>query len=87
MLEGSCLCQDGVRAALAGCWEVKVGLFFQVTGKGREGMASSRARGGSGWILGKTSLKEWSGTGMGCPQQCAAVTIPGAVQETCRYGI
>ncbi|PHH56321.1 hypothetical protein, partial [Coxiella burnetii] len=32
---------------------------------GLERMASSCARGGSGWVLGKT-LKERSGTGMGC---------------------
>jgi len=31
-----------------------------------EGMVSSYTRGSSGWILGKTSPKEWSGTGMGC---------------------
>ena len=30
--------------------EVGVGLFSQVTAIGREGMASSCARGGSGWI-------------------------------------
>jgi len=35
---------------------------------GLEGMASSCAREGSGWMLGNTvSLKGWSGTGMGCP--------------------
>ena len=28
-------------------------------------MASSCARGGSGWILEKNSSKEWSSTGMG----------------------
>jgi len=33
-----------------------------------EGVASSCARGDSGWILGTvSSLKEWPGTGMGCP--------------------
>ena len=36
----------------------------------REGMASSCAREGSGWTLGNnTSLKGWSGTGMGCPEK------------------
>jgi len=31
-------------------------------------MATSCARGSSGWMLGNTtSLKEWSGTGMDCP--------------------
>ena len=38
-------------------------------GLGLEGMASSCAREGSGWTLGNTtSLKGWSGTGMGCPE-------------------
>jgi len=37
---------------------------------GREGMASSCAREDSGWTLGNTtSLKGWSGTGMGCPER------------------
>ena len=37
---------------------------------GLEGMASSCAREGSGWTLGNTtSLKGWSGTGMGCPER------------------
>jgi len=30
-------------------------------------MASSCAKEGSGWTLGNTTLKGWSGTGMGCP--------------------
>ena len=35
---------------------------------GQEGMASSCSRGDSGWTLGNSSsLREWSGTGMGCP--------------------
>jgi len=35
---------------------------------GIEGVTSSCAREGSGWTVGNiTSLKEWSGTGMGCP--------------------
>ena len=47
-------------------------------------MASSCARGGSFWILGKISLlKEWSGIGTGCPGKWW-VTIPGGVQKTCR---
>ena len=34
-------------------------------------LASSCAREGSGWMLGNTvSLKEWSGTVMGCPERC-----------------
>jgi len=37
---------------------------------GLEGMASSCTREDSGWTLGNTtSLKEWSGTGMGCPER------------------
>ena len=37
---------------------------------GLEGMASSCAREDSGWTLGNTtSLKGWSGTGMGCPER------------------
>jgi len=41
-------------------------------------------RGGSGDILGKIySLKEWSGTGIGCSGGAA---IPGGVQETWRCG-
>jgi len=44
-----------------GCSELVIGL---------EGMASSCAREGSGWVLGNTtSLKGWSGTGMGCPER------------------
>jgi len=37
---------------------------------GLEGMASSCTREDSGWTLGNTtSLKGWSGTGMGCPER------------------
>jgi len=37
---------------------------------GLEGMASSCAREDSGWMLGNTtSLKGWSGTGMGCTER------------------
>jgi len=37
---------------------------------GLEGMASSCTREGSGWTSGNTtSLKGWSGTGMGCPEK------------------
>ena len=43
-------------------------------------MASSCAREGSGWMLGNTtSLKGWSGTGMGCQRGCG-VTDPGSAQ-------
>jgi len=45
-------------------------------------MASSCTREDSGWTLGNTtSLKGWSGTGMGCPGG-GGVTDPGGVQET-----
>jgi len=51
-----------------GCDGEGFGLFSQVTAIGREVMASSCTRGGSGWIFEKiSSQKEWSGTGMGCP--------------------
>lgn len=40
--------------------EVRIGLFSQVTAVGQEGMASSCAKGGSSWLLGKmSSQKEW----------------------------
>ena len=43
-----------------GCSELGVRLFSRVTVIGREGMASSCAREGSGWTLGNTtSLKGW----------------------------
>ena len=52
------------------CSEVGIGLFTQITVIGLEGMASSCVREGSGWTLGNTtSLKRWSGTGMGCPER------------------
>jgi len=53
-----------------GCSELGVSLFSCVTVIGLEGMASSCAREGSGRTLGNTtSLKGWSGTGMGCPER------------------
>ena len=43
-----------------GCAEVGFSLFSQVTAIGQEVMASSCARGGSGWVLGNiSSQKEW----------------------------
>ena len=52
------------------CSDLGVGLFSRVTVIGLEGMASSCAREDSGWTLGNTtSLKGWSGTGMGCPER------------------
>jgi len=56
-----------------------------VTAIGQEGMASSCARGGSGWILAVTSPKKQWCTGTGCPRS-GGVTIPGGVPETCRCG-
>ena len=51
--------------------ELGVSLFSRVTSdRTIEGMASSCAREDSGWTLGNTtSLKGWSGTGMGCPER------------------
>jgi len=43
------------------------GIEQQYGTEGLEGMASSCARRDSGWTLGNTSPKEWSGAGMGCP--------------------
>ena len=45
-------------------------------------MASSCAKGASGWIL-KTSPKEWSGSGTHCPGRWR-VTNPTSVQEVWR---
>ena len=48
---------------------------------GLEGMASSCAREDSGWTLGNiTSLKGWSGTGMGCAES-GGVIDPGGAQR------
>ena len=45
-------------------------FFPSILGMEPEGMASSCTREGSGWMLGNTtSLKGWSGTGMGCPER------------------
>ncbi|KAK4832384.1 hypothetical protein QYF61_022239 [Mycteria americana] len=52
-----------------GCSEVVVSLFSQLA-IGREEMASSCARGGIDWILGKIYLlKGWSSIGTGCPER------------------
>lgn len=52
---------------LKGCGRVGVGLLSYVTVIELEGIASNCIRGGSGCILGRTSPKQWSGTGTGCP--------------------
>jgi len=41
------------------CSEMGDGIFSQVIVMGQEGVASCCSRGCSGWILGKTSHKEW----------------------------
>ena len=59
-------------------WELASSLVWLVMGL--EGMASSCTRGDSGWTLGNTtSLKGWSGTGMGCPERWWSHQ-PGSVQ-------
>jgi len=51
-----------------GCGEVGVSLFSQVTAIEWEGLSSSCARGGSGWVLGKiSSAKDQWCSGTGCP--------------------
>jgi len=53
-----------------GCSELGASLFSRVTVIGLEGTASSCTWEGSGWTLvNTTSLKGWSGTGMGCPER------------------
>jgi len=48
-------------------------------------MASSCAKGVSGWTLGKiSSLKQWSGAEMGYPGGGGGVSTPEGVQETFR---
>jgi len=47
-----------------GRWgEVRVSLFSHGSSDELEGMVSNCARGDSGWMLGNTSLREWSGAG------------------------
>jgi len=52
-----------------GCGEVGVGVSFfsHITSNRTREMASSGARRGSGWILGKNYPEERLGTGTGCP--------------------
>ena len=49
-------------------------------------MGSSSARGGSGWMSGKNSAKEWLNTGADAQEGCG-VTIPGDIQEMYACGI
>ena len=64
-----------------GCGEVGVGLFSQIR---VIGMASSCARGGSGWILRKISspraVKYWNKL----PRENGGDTVLGGLQETWR---
>jgi len=46
-----------------------VGFFCHVTSKRTRRNGLKLPRGVSGWILGKTSLKEQSGTGTDCPER------------------
>jgi len=48
-----------------GCGKVEgVSLLSQITAMRGNGLELHQ--GGSGWMLGKTSLEEWLGTGVGC---------------------
>ena len=58
-------------------WELVSSPKLQVTGE--EEMASSCAKGGLDWIVGKIALpKELSSTGTGC-QGISGVTVPGGI--------
>jgi len=53
-----------------GCSEAGVGLFSQVTSNRMRGNGLRLRQGRFSYISGKISfLKEWSGTGTGCPGQ------------------
>ncbi|GAB0181609.1 hypothetical protein GRJ2_000626200 [Grus japonensis] len=53
-----------------GCSQVGVGLFSQVTNDRKRANGLKLHQKGLDWILGKISLlKEWSGSGTGCPER------------------
>ena len=59
-----------------GCSELGLAFSLVYPVIGLEGMTSSCAREGSGWTLGNTtSLKGWSGTGMGCPERWCSKSV------------
>ena len=59
-----------------GCGKVRVNLFSHINNNKTGGMASSCARGDSGWTQESGQALEWAAQGGG------RVTIPGGIQET-----
>ena len=73
-------------ALKGGCGKAGIGLFSPVTVTEWEGMASSCSRGGSSWMLGKTSPQKSGAAGAQAAQGGDGVTIPGGIQEPCGCG-